>query len=100
MGIGGAIVALITLGAASEKVIPVILLMLGVQLLENTLLVPRIQGAAMKMNPALIIFLIVIGGYLAGPWGVIFAVPLTATIVKIYSYIRRQACIEDHDSDK
>jgi len=86
--ISGAVVAVITLAVAPEKVVWIIVLFLAIQLLENSFLVPRIQGGYLRIHPAVMIFLLVIGAYLAGFWGLILAGPLTATGVEIYRYIR------------
>src|SRR5919106_257091 len=69
--IGGAVGVLVTLATAPEKVIWVILLYLGIQVLENSLLVPRIQGNALNLHPIAMMVVIVIGSYLFGLWGVI-----------------------------
>jgi len=89
----GAVVVIITLSLAPDKVIWVIVLFLAVQLLENSLLVPRIQGGYLRIHPAVMIFMLVLGAYLAGFWGLILAGPLTATGVEIYRYIRQ--CYQD-----
>lgn len=86
--ISGAVVAIVTLAIAPEKVIWVILIFLLVQLLENNLLVPRIQGHYLHIHPAILIFLLVLGAYIAGFWGLLLAAPLTATGVEIYKYVR------------
>ncbi len=86
--LSGAVVAIVTLAVAPDKVIWVILLFLIVQLLENFLLVPRIQGGYLRIHPALMIFLLVLGAYIAGFWGLILAGPLTATSIEIYKYVR------------
>jgi len=76
--IGGAVAVLVTLAVAPTKVAWVAALFLTVQLLENIFLVPRIQASFMKLHPALVILLLVLGAYLAGFWGLLLAVPLTA----------------------
>jgi predicted PurR-regulated permease PerM len=85
--IGGAVGVMVTLAVAPDKVLWVITLYFGVQALENYLLLPRIQGGYLKINPAILIFLLVIGATIAGLWGILLAAPLTATIVAIAKYI-------------
>jgi predicted PurR-regulated permease PerM len=92
--IGGAVAVIVTLAVAPDIVIWVALLFLIVQLLENNLLVPRIQGGYLRIHPAVAIMLLVLGAYIAGFWGLILAVPLTATAVEIYKYIHRSARAE------
>ncbi len=93
--IGGAVAVIVTLAVAPEKTIWVALLFLFVQLLENNLLVPRIQGAYLRVHPAIAIVLLVLGAYIAGFWGLVLAIPLTATIVEIYKYVRENAQVEE-----
>ena len=64
------------------------LLFVLVQLLENSLLVPRVQGGYLRIHPAILVVLLVLGAYVAGFWGIILVAPLTATIVEIYKYVR------------
>ena len=86
--IGGIAAVIVTLALVPEKTIWVALLFVVVQLLENTLLVPRIQGGYLRIHPAIVIILLVLGAYIAGFWGLILAVPLTATTIEIYKYVR------------
>jgi len=89
--IGGAAAGIVALAVVPEKAIWVALLFLMVQLLEGTLLVPRIQGAYLRIHPAIVIVLLVLGAYIAGFWGLLLAVPLTATAVGIYKYVYHSA---------
>jgi len=93
--IGGAAAVIVTLAIAPEKVIWVALLFLVVQLLENNLLVPRIQGGYLRIHPAILVVLLVLGAYIAGFWGILLIAPLTATIVEIYKYVRHNIKVED-----
>jgi len=93
--IGGAAAVIVTLAVAPQKAIWVVLLFLFVQLLENNLLVPRIQGAYLRVHPAMAIVLLVLGAYIAGFWGLLLAIPLTATIVEIYKYVRQNTKMEE-----
>ena len=87
--IGGAAAVIVTLAVAPGKAIWVALLFFIVQILENSLLVPRIQGGYLRIHPAILMVLLVLGAYVAGFWGIILAAPLTATIVEIYKYVRQ-----------
>ncbi|MFC1972538.1 AI-2E family transporter [Chloroflexota bacterium] len=86
--LGGIAGVLVTLAVAPEKVIWVALGYILIQLLENNLLVPRIQGRQMNINPAFIIVLSILGAYFAGILGFVIALPLTMTIVEIFKYLR------------
>ena len=93
--IGGATAVIVTMAIAPGKTIWVALLFVLVQLLENSLLVPRIQGGYLRIHPSILVVLLVLGAYIAGFWGIILAAPLTATIVEIYKYVRRDIKTEE-----
>ena len=93
--IGGAVGVIVTLAVAPDKVLWVVVVYLSVQMLENMLLVPRIQGGLLRINPGILIFLLVLGSYLAGIWGMLLVAPLTATIVEIYKYVRQNISAEE-----
>lgn len=63
-----------------------VLLFLAIQQVENVLLVPRISGQAVKLHPAVIMVVLVIGNQIAGLWGMLLAVPLTAIIRDLFKY--------------
>ena len=78
--LGGIAGVLVVLAVAPDKALWVILLYLGVQLLENTLLVPRIQGDTLNLHPVALILVIVIASHYFGIWGVIIGPPLVAML--------------------
>ncbi len=88
--IGGAVGVLVTLATAPDKVLWVILLYLVVQLLENTLLVPRVQGDTLKLHPIAVIMIIVIASHYFGLWGVILGPPLVAMGKDIIVYLAQE----------
>ncbi len=88
--IGGAVGVLVTLATAPDKVLWVILLYLVVQLLENTLLVPRIQADTLNMHPIAVILVITIGSQYFGLWGVILGPPLVALAKDVIIYLVKQ----------
>jgi predicted PurR-regulated permease PerM len=59
----------------------------AIQLIENLVLVPRISGKSVKLHPALVMMVLVIGGQLAGFWGMLIAVPVTAVIRDVFLYL-------------
>jgi predicted PurR-regulated permease PerM len=85
----GAIIAVIVmLALAPEKAIWVAAIFAVVQLTENLFLVPRVQSAFFKIHPSITIVLIVVGAYVAGVWGVVLVMPLTATVLGVLKYSR------------
>ena len=88
--IGGAVGVLVTLATAPDKVLWVIGLYLVVQLLENTLLVPRIQADTLNMHPIAVILIITVGSQYFGLWGVILGPPLVALAKDVVIYLVKQ----------
>ena len=84
--IGGAAGVLVTLATAPDKVLWVILLYLVVQLLENSLLVPRVQSSSINLHPIVIIMTITVGSQYFGLWGVILGPPLVAMVKDLVVY--------------
>ena len=80
----------VTLATSPEKVVWVVLLYAGVQVVENTVLVPRIQGHAVGVHPAIVIVALMIGSEAAGLWGVVLSVPLTAASRDVFNYFREE----------
>ncbi len=60
---------------------------IAIQQVENLLLVPRIAGQSVKLHPALVMVVLVIGNQLAGFWGMLVAVPITAIIRDVFKYL-------------
>lgn len=64
-----------------------LLVIFAVQQAENLFLVPRISGKSVKLHPALIMFVLVVGNEALGLWGMIMAVPLTAILRDVFKYL-------------
>jgi predicted PurR-regulated permease PerM len=87
--IGGAAGVIVTLATDSSKTIWVLVLYFVVQFLEGNLLVPRIHSQYLKIHPAVILILLVIGGHFGGFWGIILIVPFAATFMQISRFLIR-----------
>lgn len=81
------IIALVALATEPSKLLWVGVAFIIIQQLENNLLVPRIHGHVVQMNPALVMLLIVIGGALWGVLGMIVIVPLAAICRDVFRYL-------------
>ena len=88
--IGGAVGVLVTLATVPEKALWVLLLYLGIQLLENALLVPRIQGNSLRLHPVVVILIVVLASQFFGIWGIILGPPLVALGRDLVSYFFRE----------
>jgi predicted PurR-regulated permease PerM len=59
----------------------------AIQQVENLILVPRISGESVKLHPAIVMVVLVVGNELAGLLGMLIAVPITATIRDVFKYL-------------
>jgi len=78
---------LIGLSVGSEATLAVLALYIAVQQLENNLLVPRIQGDAVRLHPSVVIFALVVGGTIAGLLGAVLSLPFAAAAKEVYEYL-------------
>lgn len=85
--LGFLVAAGVTLATSPGKLPLVAIAFLGIQQLENTFLVPKVQGDAVRVHPAAIMVLLVIGGALWGIWGMIIVVPVAAILRDIFVYL-------------
>lgn len=84
--------------AGLEPVIAALILYTLVQQVENNVFVPKIQGDAIELHPALVMFAIVIGGSLAGLLGAILALPMAAALRDVIRYLFRRLSPEASDA--
>ena len=79
----------LTVGPAAA--LAALLLYLGIQLVENNFLVPKIQSDAIDLHPSMVITALVIGGAIFGLLGAILALPVTAGLRDVFKYLFRRA---------
>jgi predicted PurR-regulated permease PerM len=76
--------------AGPAAVVAALVMYTLVQQVENNFLVPKIQGDAVELHPAVVMFAIIIGGALAGLLGAILALPVTAAFRDVVRYLFRR----------
>ncbi len=76
--------------ASWQYILVVMGFMLLVQQLENNILVPRIVGEALDLNPIVVMIAVLMGGSIAGILGMILAAPITASIKLVGTYAWRK----------
>jgi predicted PurR-regulated permease PerM len=79
-------------------VLAALLLYFLIQQVENNLLVPKIQGNAVQLHPAAVVFAIIVGGSLAGLLGAILALPVTAAFRDVVRYLFRRLSPDEPDA--
>lgn len=82
---------LIGLTIGPQGFLAAFLLYLGIQQLENNVLVPKIQGDAVELHPSAVMFALVIGASLGGIIGAIISLPIAAAARDIYRYLFHRA---------
>ena len=88
--ISGLAVVIITLALQPDKLLWAILVFVAAQMILNMVFVNWIQGKYMQIHPAVIMVILMVGGFIAGFWGMILALPVAATIWEIFKYFRSQ----------
>jgi len=69
---------LVALSVSPATAVAVAAVFLVIQQVEGNLLTPRVMGGALRIHPVFILLAVVGGGQLAGPVGVVLAVPTLA----------------------
>jgi predicted PurR-regulated permease PerM len=77
---------LIGLTAGPGGFVAALALYAAIQLLENNLLVPKIQGDAVELHPSAVMLALVIGASLGGILGAIVSLPIAAASRDIFRY--------------
>ena len=65
-------------------------MLLVIQTIEGNVIQPIIMSKSVKVHPVTSIISIVVFGYFFGIYGIIFAIPLVASIKEIYFYIKKK----------
>ena len=75
---------------SSQMAISVLIAILVIQQIDNVFISPRVQGDSVRLNPGVIMVVIVVGQALLGLIGFLVAVPLAAIVRDLvhYAYLR------------
>lgn len=58
-----------------------------VRQLQDNIVIPNVMGRTLRLHPALVLFVVLCGGYLGGLTGIFLAVPTTAVVRVLGSYL-------------
>lgn len=84
----GAVPAVLTaLTISPWKALQVALAFLVIQQIENAVLSPKIMGESIGLHPMVVLFVVLAGGYLVGPWGLILALPAAGLLRVFWAFI-------------
>src|SRR4051812_7014688 len=70
------------------------LLFVGLQQLEGHVVAPQVFGHALRINPLLVIFALLVGGEIYGVIGALVALPIAAVVRETVVYLRRHLVLE------
>jgi predicted PurR-regulated permease PerM len=86
-GLPGLAIALTT--GSPLQALGVVLVMVGVQQIDNHFITPQVMHRAVQLHPAAVVLALVAGGHLGGFMGLLFAVPLTAALKIVLGHVWR-----------
>ncbi len=88
--VGGALAALVALlNGDPWQAFWAVVIMIGVQQVDNHVITPAIQRARVNLSPLVIVLALIVGGSLAGLLGVLVAIPATAAIRIVVGHLWR-----------
>jgi predicted PurR-regulated permease PerM len=90
------LVAVLSGGAVGGKVIAVIVLTISRNLLETTVLGPKIVGAKVGLHPVMLMVCLLVFGYFLGFVGLLIAVPATALVMSGVDRWQERRTLTDH----
>lgn len=58
------------------------------QTVQNNIIIPKLAGKEMEIDPVLILVSMLFFGYLLGVWGIILSIPLCGILLIVFKYIK------------
>jgi predicted PurR-regulated permease PerM len=86
----GLIYSLETGMAFWQAVLIIIVIYAGIQVLQDSMIVPRIMGGALGLSPVLILLSLAVWGKLLGFLGLVLAIPFTCVVMATYRSYRKR----------
>ncbi len=81
---------LVTLASDPDKILWALMVYVVAQFIESNVVTPRLQANAVRLHAVVVMAIIVIAAELAGVWGMIVGVPLSAAARDVFVYFQRQ----------
>lgn len=85
--ISAAVILVVTLALKPDVILWVILVIVVAQIIVN-IVSGVVQGKHFPLDPAVVMILMTVGGFIGSYWGIILALPVGATVWGIYKYFR------------
>lgn len=83
--------ALIAILFAPDRVGWLLLALLAVQQVQFNVIMPRLVGQAIGLHPLLVFAALLLGGTVAGGWGILFGIPVAGVIASIAQFFYERA---------
>ncbi|HEU0116558.1 MAG TPA: AI-2E family transporter, partial [Thermomicrobiales bacterium] len=96
--LGGGLAFIVALTDSWQKAVAVAIVVVVLQQLEGSVLVPRVMKNAVGLTPLAVILAILIGGTLLGPLGALLAIPVAAAVQVLVADLLRER--EEADDDR
>ena len=95
--VAGALAVAVGLTASLHVAILAAACVLGVRLLEDYLIMPKVIGEAVGLSPLLVLISVTAIGILFSGWAILFAVPIAAVLVTLFDVILRDVDPAEED---
>ena len=89
---------LIVLSFDPSLTLPVIFIYLAIQMIENLILVPKVHSDTIDVQPAVIVILLIVAGYIFGFFGLLIVLPTYAFIKEMLIYINKRLTEKNNSS--
>jgi predicted PurR-regulated permease PerM len=86
-GVPGVIIALTT--GSPLQALGVVIVMVTAQQIDNHFITPQVMHRAVHLHPAVVVLALLAGGHISGFFGLLIAVPLTATLKIVLGHLWR-----------
>lgn len=80
----GTLAVVIAANQGINLAIYTLILFVIIQQIENNIFVPAVMKRSIGLNPVVIVFVLLIGGKVAGFWGILLAVPITSALSELF----------------
>jgi predicted PurR-regulated permease PerM len=89
-------IIVILIAGATGTIVPFLVIMLIIQQILFSVILPRMVGRIVGLHPLLVFAALLIGAQIAGPYGILFGTPLAGVAASIanYFYLRTQTVTE------
>jgi predicted PurR-regulated permease PerM len=82
---------LVVLVISPDKLIFLIVLLFVAQQILFNVIMPRLMGKSVGLHPLLVFAAMLVGATLAGPWGLLFGIPVAGVVASVAQFVYQRA---------